>query len=211
MTWWLRSLLHPFVIQLWMDPRLSWTSSNYDGIEFLTIEAANIWVPRIGLKNRLAAINLICWYGMDDWLHFITHPRPTPISDLAKPLLMLGYGRVVTSQRPLSRYVKLRVAQAPGILEMFSPPPRDARAVIHVGIANKRFPLKSMAGKTFPAFPAHAQHAVFFNLSGKRPMVPPGYDIRADCRFAPSQCLDASLESALWYPCPTLIAGSTSG
>ena len=37
---------------------------------------------------------------------------------------------------------------------------RNARATMHVGIANKRFPLKSVAGKTFPAFPAHAQHAI---------------------------------------------------
>ena len=37
---------------------------------------------------------------------------------------------------------------------------RDARAVMHVGIANLRFPLKSVAGKTFPAFPAHAQLAL---------------------------------------------------
>ena len=37
---------------------------------------------------------------------------------------------------------------------------RDARAVMHVGIANLRFPLKSVAGKTFPAIPAHAQPAI---------------------------------------------------
>ena len=36
----------------------------------------------------------------------------------------------------------------------------DARAVMHAGVANWRFPLKSVAGKTFPAFPAHAQHAI---------------------------------------------------
>ena len=34
------------------------------------------------------------------------------------------------------------------------------RAVMHAGIANWRFPLKSVAGKTFPAFPAHAQPAI---------------------------------------------------
>ena len=34
---------------------------------------------------------------------------------------------------------------------------RDLRAVMHDGIAILRFPLKSVAGKTFPAFPAHAQ------------------------------------------------------
>ena len=42
---------------------------------------------------------------------------------------------------------------------------RHARAVMHAGIANPRFPLKSVAGKTFPAFLAHAQPKI---LSGKR-------------------------------------------
>ena len=55
---------------------------------------------------------------------------------------------------------------------MFSPPPRvkrsrhasrhirDARAVMHAGITNWWFPLKSVAGKSFPAFPAHTQPAI---------------------------------------------------
>ena len=30
---------------------------------------------------------------------------------------------------------------------------------MHAGIANERFPLKSVVGKTFPALPAHAQPA----------------------------------------------------
>ena len=71
----------------------------------------------------------------------------------------------------LTRYVNLWVAHAPGMPGTFSPPPtskdtasyrsqhasrhvRDARAVMHVGIAN---PVG--ARKAFPAFPAHAQHA----------------------------------------------------
>ena len=37
---------------------------------------------------------------------------------------------------------------------------RDARAVMHTGIATYRFPLKSVMGKTFPAFPVHAQPAI---------------------------------------------------
>ena len=37
---------------------------------------------------------------------------------------------------------------------------RHARAVMHAGIAYWRFPLKSVAGKTFPGFPAHAQPAI---------------------------------------------------
>ena len=35
-----------------------------------------------------------------------------------------------------------------------------ARAVMHAGIDNKRFPLKSVAGKPFPAFPVHAQTVI---------------------------------------------------
>ena len=35
-----------------------------------------------------------------------------------------------------------------------------ARAVMHAGIANSRFSLKSVAGKTFLTFPAHARPAV---------------------------------------------------
>ena len=40
---------------------------------------------------------------------------------------------------------------------------RHARAVRHVGIANKRLPLKLVAGKTFPAFPANALHTTLRN------------------------------------------------
>ena len=36
----------------------------------------------------------------------------------------------------------------------------DARAVMHAGIANYRFPFKLVARKTFPAFLAHAQPAI---------------------------------------------------
>ena len=35
-----------------------------------------------------------------------------------------------------------------------------ARAVMYAGIANKRFPLKSVAGEAFPAFPAYVQPAI---------------------------------------------------
>ena len=52
---------------------------------------------------------------------------------------------------PLTRYVKLRVAHAPGIF---------SRAVMHAGIANQRLPLKAVAGKTSPTFPAHAQPVI---------------------------------------------------
>ena len=61
---------------------------------------------------------------------------------------------------PLTRYIKLRVAHAPGMPGTFSPLLRDARAVMHAGIANLWFPLKSVTEKTFPAFSAHAQPAI---------------------------------------------------
>ena len=46
---------------------------------------------------------------------------------------------------------------------------RHTRAVMPARIANQRFPLKSVVGKTFPAFAAHAQPAIY--VSGKRPML----------------------------------------
>ena len=37
---------------------------------------------------------------------------------------------------------------------------RDARAMMHARVANQLFPLKSVAGETFPALPAHVQTAI---------------------------------------------------
>ena len=73
---------------------------------------------------------------------------------------------------PLAGYVKLRVAHAPGMPRTFSLPPtlkenaiqryrhasrhvRDARAVMHVGIANPRW-----KAKTFLTFGGHAQPTI---------------------------------------------------
>ena len=73
---------------------------------------------------------------------------------------------------PLTRYVKLRDAHAPGMPEAFSPPRiakktaiyrsrhasrhvRLARPMMHVGIANP-----ALAGNTIPAFPTHAQPVI---------------------------------------------------
>ena len=67
------------------------------------------------------------------------------------------HDRTLCIHGPLTRYVKLRVAHAPGMPGTFSciTDVRDARAVMHVGIANTR-----CAGKMFPAFPADAQPAM---------------------------------------------------
>ena len=81
---------------------------------------------------------------------------------------------------PLARYVKLRVAHAPGMPGTFSPSSRvsdpdmhHGTCVTHVpwcmsGSLTSGFLWSRWRGKTFPAFPAHAQPAML--LSGKRPM-----------------------------------------
>ena len=72
----------------------------------------------------------------------------------------------------LTRYVKLWVAHAPGMSGTFSPPLRvsdpdmhHGTCVTHVpwcmsGSLTNGFLWKSVAGKTFPAFPAHAQPSI---------------------------------------------------
>ena len=74
---------------------------------------------------------------------------------------------------PFARYAKLWVAHAPGMPGTFSPPSwvidpgmHRGTCVTHVpwcipgSITSNWFPLKRVAGKTFPAFPAHAQPAI---------------------------------------------------
>ena len=82
---------------------------------------------------------------------------------------------------PLARYIKLPVAHAPGMPGTFSPPPRVSDPDMHHGTCVTHVPwcmpgsltsvffLSRWWGKTFPAFPAHAQPANL--LSGKRPMM----------------------------------------
>ena len=71
---------------------------------------------------------------------------------------------------PLSRYVKLRVAHAPGMPGTFSPPPRvsdldmhHGTCVMHVPWGMPRSPTilcSRWRGEKFLAFPAHAQPAI---------------------------------------------------
>ena len=73
---------------------------------------------------------------------------------------------------PLTRYVNLRVAHAPGMLGTFSPA-TDLKGNGYLAILTRimarawrtcrdacRNSLPAVAGKTFPAFPAHAQRAI---------------------------------------------------
>ena len=67
---------------------------------------------------------------------------------------------------------RIRVAHGPGMPGTFSPPPpvsdpdmHHGTCVTHVtwcmsGSLTSGFPLKSVAAKTFPAFPARAQHTI---------------------------------------------------
>ena len=69
---------------------------------------------------------------------------------------------------PLARYDKLWVAHAPGMPGTFSPPPRVSHPDMHHGTCvthvswcmpgslTSGFLWSRVAGKTFPAFPAHA-------------------------------------------------------
>ena len=73
---------------------------------------------------------------------------------------------------PLTRYATLRVAHAPGMSGTVSPPPRVSDPDMHHGTCVTHAPwcmpgsltsvffFKSVAEKTFPAFPAHAHPAI---------------------------------------------------
>ena len=86
----------------------------------------------------------------------------------------------VPANGPLTRYVKLQVAHAPGMPGTFSPAAdfkENRLLAIPACITARawrtcrdacRDRLHAVTGKTFPAFPAHA-HPQFY-VSGKRPM-----------------------------------------
>ena len=77
-----------------------------------------------------------------------------------------------TDHGPLARYVKLRVAHAPGMPGTFSPPPQVSDPDMHHGTCMTHVPwcmpgsltrgflYNRRRGKTIPAFPGHAQPAI---------------------------------------------------
>ena len=102
------------------------------------------------------------------------------------------------THRPLIRYVKLRIAHAPRMPGTFSPPPtsketaskrprhawrfvRDARAVMHVGIANRLWRGKRSRH-------SRRMHNPQLNVFGKRPI--------PQLQWKLSQI---ALKSKLWY------------
>ena len=85
-------------------------------------------------------------------------------------VIATGISFVFCHYGPLARYVKLGVAHAAGMPGTFSSPPRVGNPDMHHGTLVTHVPwcmpgsltsgLKSVAGKTFPAFPAHARLAI---------------------------------------------------
>ena len=99
-------------------------------------------------------------------LRLILHVQRKTKVVMVPTLLSLAAPEVVilSTYGPLASYVKLRVVHALGMPGTFSPPPRvsdpdmhHGTCVMHVPWCMPGFHLKSVAGKTFPAFPAHAQ------------------------------------------------------
>ena len=94
---------------------------------------------------------------------------------------------------PLTRYVKLQVAHAPGMPGTV-PPAADFKGNCELAIpacitarASRtcrdacRDRLPAVTGKTFPAFPAHAHPR--FCVSGKRPILTYSYNARFFCKL----------------------------
>ena len=138
-------------------------------------------------KIQTRYVNILFWTDVLQKCHFTHYESAKPNvwniilkTDLQCKDLPAGLLFRTEHNGPLTRYVKLQVAHAPGIPGTFPPPPtsketaskrsrrasrhvRDASGVMHVGIAYPRW-----RGKTFPAFPAHA-HPQFY-VYGKRPI-----------------------------------------
>ena len=47
------SILLYFMAQYWTDLRLAWKSAHYGNLSFVTMDATKVWIPMIGLTNRL--------------------------------------------------------------------------------------------------------------------------------------------------------------
>ena len=88
--------------------------------------------------------------------------RPPPQWLIALFYIVLRFLPIIRFNGPLSRYVKLRIASARGM--SFSMPSRVSNPDMHRGTCVTRSPLKWVTGKTFPAFPTHAQPAFYVSI-----------------------------------------------
>ena len=85
-------------------------------------------------------------------------------------LIREGWCQPIGSHGPLTRYVKLRVAHAPGMPRMFSPPPTTKETA---SLRSRAWPTcrdacrdcqPAVAGKTFPGIPGACATRNFTNL-----------------------------------------------
>ena len=72
------------------------------------------------------------WHSQEEWI-VLTQRCPDSRGGLTEPSLWLCNGHHGKLNGPIARYVKLRVAHAPGILGTFFPPPRVCNPDMHHG------------------------------------------------------------------------------
>ena len=123
------------------------------------------------MYNRIACVQ------KDEFKHIFTGAVTVLQPHISFSIIISG----ACHHGPLARYVKLRIAHAPGMPGTFSPATagqrsryasrhvRHARAVMHVGIASQQFPLKSEAEKR--SRHSRRMRNPQFCVSGKRSMI----------------------------------------
>ena len=152
----------------------------YGGIHRSPVNSPHRGQWRGALKFSLIYARTNCWANHRDAddlrshrAHYDVTVLETRISVTFGSMLSVAQVLSACSHGPLTRYVILRVAHTPRMpgTSPLSPPPPPPPQVsdpdMHHGTCRdacrdrlQRFPLNSVAGKTFPTFPAHAQPAV---------------------------------------------------
>ena len=119
------------------------------------------------------------------WYLCVIHNRKSPVIHFANSLGAANYSLLfartlilwpdkvtISAHGPLARYVKLRFAHAPGMPGTLSPLPRVSDPDMHHGTCVTHVPWcmsgsltgdflwNRWRGRTFPAFPAHAQPTI---------------------------------------------------
>ena len=120
---------------------------------------------------------------------------PVSSKALVRVYLKLGHGQIITSHGPLARYVKLRVAHAPGRPGTFSPPLRVSDPDMHHGTCVTHVPW-CMSGSPTSGFlwsrwrgkcsrHSRRRRHPHFCVSGKRPI---------------QLCYSSVIKRCIWYP-----------
>ena len=110
-----------------------------------------------------------CQHNELEWLDSVTVSLYKPMVGFVSYQCSTWNCHWSLEKGPLTRYVKLRVAHAPGMRGTFSPPLTSKETAISACITERasrtcrdacRDRLPAVAVKTFPSFPAHAQTAI---------------------------------------------------